>query len=903
MAGYLGKISAIVSVNTSDIASKVQSGFAEPFDKALRQIETRIRSTNTSVNRSFSNIYTEGQKVARAVAAAKMGAVKNFEGDPDALIQRFRASKSIANPLGELANQIERAGSTVSGMLTPQLVAAQSASQSLFDKMAAGAMVSEKEINGVAAAVSALDHSFNSVKATAEAFGNIYAEVQKVAMSSREVRASGTPNANAEADAILQRYKARIHVAEPLGDIARKIGESPADVRVKLGPQLVAAQNDAEALFAKIKAGAKVSDDEIRSVVMTVNHLKSAFERTALAAQFKGKFSDFLNDTAAQKYTAELAAVQSRMAAIGASAGGPVSQAIDKYREKLVRAAEAGELGFNQTRRELRALLEEVGSAAAKEGLVSEATAKAMIGGITRTGDIGRGGVDKFNLAMGQAMFAIDDFFSATGGIEQKLRAVSNNVTQMGFIIGKEFGLFAALTVTVGIQLFLMLRKFTGATDEAKRKEDELKASTESLNSSLERQKTLAEELSKTYRDLGRDIIASTATAQGGAMAAAANKAEDLREKQRAARAAFFSETPAGTKTRASQSILEKQLADETDEVRRSIIAGKLASERGLGESRFSSLEANARALASEMPAAQIRRRVTELQESKGSLAGLIEGVRNTPNYGVNQDRAMESLMPQFKGINEQLAVFEMALKIASDDAKALGAEGFTVLSGRIQKMQSDLASLGPESDAGHLQGRLAAIGQQMKAATETAETASEMQRRIAELSAKAGGVLEDSAAFIREEKAAVEARKEAERESKKAEDARLKSLERGAELLMSPSGGKLSAFRKDLEDATLAAGGPGGAGVAEFVKNRLLEAAPGLAQMEQERAMAIKPPYFQALQASDATAAEGQKELNRLLRGEDASKDKNLDELKTQSELLRDLIAIARQQGIVVDL
>ena len=81
------------------------------------------------------------------------------------------------------------------------------------------------------------------------------------------------------------------------------------------------------------------------------------------------------------------------------------------------------------------------------------------------------------------------------------------------------------------------------------------------------------------------------------------------------------------------------------------------------------------------------------------------------------------------------------------------------------------------------------------------------------------------------------------------------------------------------------------------------MEAAPAIAQMNAERAAAINPPYFSALQASDTSTSDGQRELNRLLRGEDASKDKNLDELKTQSDLLRDLIVIARQQGIVVDL
>ena len=151
--------------------------------------------------------------------------------------------------------------------------------------------------------------------------------------------------------------------------------------------------------------------------------------------------------------------------------------------------------------------------------------------------------------------------------------------------------------------------------------------------------------------------------------------------------------------------------------------------------------------------------------------------------------------------------------------------------------------------------------------------------------------------------KAAGDAVKVAARQSGKDERSRAEMIERGRDLLASPKSKTVAAFRKDLEAATMAAGGPGGAGVAEFVKNRLMEAAPAIAQMNAERAAAINPPYFSALQASDTSTSDGQRELNRLLRGEDASKDKNLDELKTQSELIRELITVAKQHGVVVEL
>jgi hypothetical protein len=113
-----------------------------------------------------------------------------------------------------------------------------------------------------------------------------------------------------------------------------------------------------------------------------------------------------------------------------------------------------------------------------------------------------------------------------------------------------------------------------------------------------------------------------------------------------------------------------------------------------------------------------------------------------------------------------------------------------------------------------------------------------------------------------------------------------------------------METFRKDMEAASLAAAGPDrDALLNSFVKNRAMEIAPALAELAREREQAITPAYSPALMASDASTAEGQKELNRLLRGEDSSKDKNLDELKKQSELLSEMLEVAkRDHNVVID-
>jgi hypothetical protein len=66
---------------------------------------------------------------------------------------------------------------------------------------------------------------------------------------------------------------------------------------------------------------------------------------------------------------------------------------------------------------------------------------------------------------------------------------------------------------------------------------------------------------------------------------------------------------------------------------------------------------------------------------------------------------------------------------------------------------------------------------------------------------------------------------------------------------------------------------------------------APMVFDMAQARENAILGgPSRAALNASDVTTMEGQKELNRLLRGDDSAKDINLAELQKQTQQLQDL-------------
>jgi hypothetical protein len=116
--------------------------------------------------------------------------------------------------------------------------------------------------------------------------------------------------------------------------------------------------------------------------------------------------------------------------------------------------------------------------------------------------------MDKFSLAAQQAGFALDDFFSVTGGLDQRLRAVANNVSQLAFILGGTAGLFTALGVTIGAQLLIPLARFAL---NAKDGEDAAKG----MSSALESQRDRVKQLADAYKELARSI-AESGMSEGG---------------------------------------------------------------------------------------------------------------------------------------------------------------------------------------------------------------------------------------------------------------------------------------------------------------------------------------------------------------------------------------------------
>jgi hypothetical protein len=311
--------------------------------------------------------------------------------------------------------------------------------------------------------------------------------------------------------------------AARVGDLTAKVrslqsamSELSIPVQAKLIPALERAK---QAVFA---LGNNPTARELAKAAAEAANLERNLKRAQTAAQFRGNFGSFLNSNAASNYAAQLNAIRQGMAAVGATASGPVATAIGKYQKALLDSANAGTLATSTTKKDLDELLKKIAQVAVAEKLMTQKQATGFVQNVQRSsiGDVGRMGLGNFNLAMGQAAFAVDDFMSSTGGLEFKLRAISNNLTQMAFILGGTTGLWVGVGAVIATTLAIPLAR---AIFDFGKFEEQNKA----LNGELEKSKNIAEKTAEAYKELGKALRES---GMGGGQ----SKAEDFAKDRRA---------------------------------------------------------------------------------------------------------------------------------------------------------------------------------------------------------------------------------------------------------------------------------------------------------------------------------------------------------------------------------
>jgi hypothetical protein len=351
-------------------------------------------------------------------------------------------------------------------------------------------------------------------------------------------------------------------LATRVGAVRQQLETLPNSVRTQFIPALIQAR---DALVALQNApGATV--EQIENAANAVKQLEL---NTANASRFTEKLGESLSNRAALGQSASLEGLRATILSLGAASSGPVVAAFEALRVAKERAAASGD--FSASRRQISQLEQEaINAVAAFSGLSAAQVRTQQTAAAARFGDVGRGGADKAALALNQLAFGIDDFFSAAAGAEQKIRAISNNITQLGFVAGGTTGLFIALGTVVGLQVALAISKFVFETDKA---DEALKA----LNAALEANQRNVEQLAAAYEKLADAIAGSVLSPQDKVRRDRQQQGEELtKTRQAVEEEAFASLSPEVGRVRGERELLKKRQQESNDIEERVRIANQI---------------------------------------------------------------------------------------------------------------------------------------------------------------------------------------------------------------------------------------------------------------------------------------------------------------------------------------
>lgn len=309
----------------------------------------------------------------------------------------------------------------------------------------------------------------------------------------------------------------------------RLIGDLAGPLREQLGPEVDRINNEFRQLA---RDGLGVSADAARRLSGEVNAITASLQRRRdIGREFSGQFGGRgaaglgvgVDQQSLRAIGGQIEFVQQRLGRLTADVRGPTLQALERFRATASRLFDAGTIDTESGRRELELLRQELAQTLSAAG---GGSVRSLTQGLRRSGDVARGGFDRLSLGIQQAAFAVEDFFSVTGGLDQRVRAAGNNISQLGFILGGTSGLIAGIAGAIGSQLIVALIKWANA---GRTTEDQMKA----INDVLSRQKSLVEELADAFRSLG-DSIGRNAFSPAARDADEFQKSlDDIRKKQR----------------------------------------------------------------------------------------------------------------------------------------------------------------------------------------------------------------------------------------------------------------------------------------------------------------------------------------------------------------------------------
>jgi len=674
-------------------------------------------------------------------------------GDVEALIKRERGRKQIEDQLAadakaradaEIALLIrkERGNKQIEDQLAADakaradaeialLIKKEQGNKQIEDKLAADAKARED------AEIAAVIKRQRAAKAAADADPS-----SRVAKLTGDIGIDSSPGAG-----FGQAQRDIDALATRVGAVRQQLETLPNSIRTRFIPELQRAQ----AQLVRLQNSPAATVQAIENATQRVQRLEAAARRASAAFDFRQSFGgaglrgieEGLNQQALGGYTAQLQLLQQTLAGTSQAARGPAVVAFNNLRNAIADAMERGTLETEQTRRVVQQLTQDAVRATAAAAGISPRTLATRL---QRAGDISRGAFGNIGLAAQQAAFAFEDFFSVTGGLDQRIRAAGNNISQLGFILGGTTGLVAGIAAALTSQAIVAFIKFANQNVET---QDRVKT----LNDALARQKSLVEELAQAFRSLGDSLTR-------GAFSPAAARANEFRKeldelikKQKELRDARVADIdPAVQRERATQGSLQRRLEEEDNIGRRVALQQQIeASKR---REREAAAAAAARGAASGAQAAaainqsgdSLFERVTRGQEvvTPRDFAVLDEARRRAGQAGAARSPAeiRDALVAQrdaliasgfgesdarvaesIRQLEELIASLEAPVLRASDALSISILEGAKQVSDALTQAQESLSRAGAEQ--GEISRQADRAAEQLASIVKQLETAS----------------------------------------------------------------------------------------------------------------------------------------------------------------------------------
>lgn len=623
---------------------------------------------------------------------------------------------------------------------------------------------------------------------------------------------------------------------------------------------------------------------------------------------------------------------------LGAEANGPIRQAFNNLTKAQARMAKIDPVDKSKLAaakaevERLRVEFEKLAAAKARADGGHSRNLRTVAGIRNQVDQAAEGSINsqwgtRAGLAIQQLTFAFDDFNSATGGMDAKIRAMGNNISQFGLIAGGTAGLIGGVLVGAMAQLYASYLKHVDA-----------------LNDSAAVTKIVAEEENRltAARQKQLDVIKDIANALQGAgltegqkRELAANKeAEDFKAAaEQEARANVGIADPELRRLRARNAQIEQELANpDTSLARRrqlqqeqrglqprisareeqllqreSVTATQLfdgfvrefngiieAGGEFSGMWELSGQLDNLIALRDQIPAEMfdamvaefLERFAAENQNLRGTFTAgrLFNQGERAATLGQNRDAREAWLRSQ--GIGEMIPTF----RSAENELNRVGGVVDSVFGDAIPEQY--LATMEDIHDEMNL------VWEQLTSGAINAEqAAAEMERLNGELqnvSASARQAAADAEGERRGRSLLADMQIDAfnrEQEAKKRffNESDMFATERG---MQSVRQFNLGARQTDGVTDEQAAEETLGMVMREF--------APAILQLANARENAMLQGASRSpLQMQDISTAAGASEYARLVSGNDSAKDANIVELRRQSQLLGELVRQGEAEGI----